>query len=43
MWELTSFVQASVHDAMFDFHVSGKVALQGELAGAVKAFEGFAV
>lgn len=38
-----SFIQASVHDAMFDLHVPGQVALQGELAGAVEAFEGLAV
>lgn len=28
---------------MFDFHVSGKVPLQGEFAGTVEAFEGLAV
>lgn len=38
-----SFIQPSVHDAVFDFHVSGEVSLQGELTGTVKAFEGFAV
>lgn len=40
---LTSFIQASVHDPVFDLHVSGEVSLQRELARAVEAFEGFAV
>lgn len=40
---LTSFIQPSVHDTVFDLHVSGEVSLQRELARAVKAFEGFAV
>lgn len=40
---LTSLIQASVHDAVFDLHVAGEVSLQRELAGAVKTFEGFAV
>ena len=39
----TSLVQPSVHDAVFDLHVSSQVSLQGELAGAVEAFEGLAV
>lgn len=38
-----SFIQPSVHDSMFDLHVSGEVSLQRELARAVEAFEGFAV
>lgn len=40
---LTSFIQPSVHDSVFNLHVSGEVPLQSELAGAVEAFEGFAV
>lgn len=40
---LTSFIQPSVHDAVFDLHVSGEVSLQRELARAVKAFERLAV
>lgn len=40
---LTSFIQPSVHDAVFDLHVSGEVSLQCELARAVEAFEGFTV
>lgn len=39
----TSLVEASVHDAVFDLHVAGKVALQGKFAGAVEAFERLAV
>lgn len=31
-----------VHDAVFDLHVSAEVALQVELAGAVRALEGLA-
>lgn len=32
---LTSLIQASVHDTMFNLHVSGEVPLQCELALAV--------
>lgn len=39
----TSFIQPSVHDAVFHLHVSGEVSLQGELAWAVETFEGFAI
>lgn len=42
-WPKQSFVQPSVHNAMFDLHVSGEVSLQGEFARAIEAFEGFAV
>lgn len=43
MSSVTSFIQASVHDAVLDLHVSGEVSLQRELARAVQAFERFAV
>lgn len=35
-------IYRGVHDAVFDFHVSTQVALQVELAGAVRALEGLA-
>lgn len=35
-------VYRGVHDAVFDLHVSAEVALQVELAGAVRALEGLA-
>lgn len=39
----TSGVKASVHDAVFDLHVSGQISFQSELAGAVEALEWLAV
>lgn len=39
---LTLPIYWGVHDAVFDLHVSAEVALQVELAGAVRALEGFA-
>lgn len=39
---LTMSIYCGVHDAVFDFHVSAQVALQVELAGAVRALEGLA-
>lgn len=35
-------IYCGIHDAVFDFHVSAQVALQVELAGAVRALEGLA-
>ena len=35
-------IYRGVHDAVFDLHVSAEVALQVELAGAVRALEGLA-
>lgn len=42
MKPLTLSIYRGVHDAVFDLHVSAEVALQVELAGAVRALEGLA-
>lgn len=40
---VTLRVEAPLHDPVLHFHVARQVPLQGELAGAVEALEGFAV
>lgn len=39
---LTVSIYCGVHDAVFDLHVPAQVALQVELAGAVRTLEGLA-